>query len=38
VHGNQQAMDEFAQVMAGVLSPAEFFSEENVGRLLTMAY
>ena len=38
VHGNQQAMDEFARVMAGVLSPAEFFSEENVGRLLTMAY
>jgi 2-polyprenyl-6-methoxyphenol hydroxylase-like FAD-dependent oxidoreductase len=38
VHGNQQAMDEFARVMAGVLSPAEFFSEENVGRLLAMAH
>ena len=38
LRGNQQAMDEFARVMAGVLSPAEFFSEENVGRLLTKAY
>jgi 2-polyprenyl-6-methoxyphenol hydroxylase-like FAD-dependent oxidoreductase len=36
--GNQQAMDEFARVMAGVMSPAVFFSEENVGRLLTMAH
>jgi flavin-dependent dehydrogenase len=35
VHGNQQAMDGFARVMAGVMSPAVFFSEENVGRLLT---
>lgn len=30
VHGNQQAMDGFARVNAGVTSPAEFFSEENV--------
>ena len=34
VHGNQEAMDGFARVMAGVTSPAEFFSEENVGRIL----
>jgi 2-polyprenyl-6-methoxyphenol hydroxylase-like FAD-dependent oxidoreductase len=34
VHGNQEAMDGFAQVIAGVKSPAEFFSEENVGRIL----
>ena len=27
IHGHQQPMDEFAQVMAGALSPAELFSE-----------
>jgi tetratricopeptide (TPR) repeat protein len=37
VHGNQQAMDEFARVNAGVLSPAEFFSEANVGRIMSQA-
>jgi hypothetical protein len=35
--GNQQATDGFARVMAGVTSPAEFFSEDNVGRILTQA-
>jgi flavin-dependent dehydrogenase len=35
--GNQQAMDGFARVIAGVTSPAEFFSEENVGRILAQA-
>ena len=35
--GNQQAMDGFARVIAGVTSPAEFFSEENVGRILAAA-
>jgi flavin-dependent dehydrogenase len=34
VHGNQDAMDGFARVNAGVTSPAEFFSEENIGRIL----
>jgi 2-polyprenyl-6-methoxyphenol hydroxylase-like FAD-dependent oxidoreductase len=34
IHGNQQAMDGFIRVTAGVTSPAEFFSEEHVGRLL----
>ncbi|HYN16693.1 MAG TPA: oxidoreductase, partial [Actinomycetes bacterium] len=33
VHGNQEAMDGFARVIAGVTSPAEFFSEQNVGRI-----
>ena len=33
VHGNQEAMDGFARVNAGVTSPAEFFSDENVGRI-----
>ena len=31
MHGNQEAMDGFARVNAGVTSPAEFFAEENVG-------
>jgi 2-polyprenyl-6-methoxyphenol hydroxylase-like FAD-dependent oxidoreductase len=37
VHGNQQAMDAFARVSAGVTSPAEFFSEENVSRIFARA-
>jgi 2-polyprenyl-6-methoxyphenol hydroxylase-like FAD-dependent oxidoreductase len=36
-HGNQWAMDGFARVNAGVTSPAEFFSEENAGRILAAA-
>jgi hypothetical protein len=32
--GNQQAMDGFARVIAGATSPAEFFSPENVGRMM----
>jgi hypothetical protein len=35
--GNQEAMDGFARVLAGVTSPAEFFAEENVGRIMTQA-
>ena len=37
VHGNQDAMDGFARVNAGVTSPAEFFSEENVKRIFAAA-
>jgi 2-polyprenyl-6-methoxyphenol hydroxylase-like FAD-dependent oxidoreductase len=37
VHGNQDAMDGFIRVTAGVTSPAEFFSEENVGRIFAAA-
>jgi len=37
VHENQEAMDGFARVIAGVTSPAEFFSAENVGRILARA-
>jgi 2-polyprenyl-6-methoxyphenol hydroxylase-like FAD-dependent oxidoreductase len=37
VHGNQDAMDGFARVNAGVTCPAEFFSEENVGRIFAAA-
>jgi 2-polyprenyl-6-methoxyphenol hydroxylase-like FAD-dependent oxidoreductase len=37
MHGNQQAMDGFARVLAGATSPAEFFAPENVGRMLDVA-
>lgn len=37
VHGNQEAMDGFARVNSGVTSAAEFFSEENVGRIFAAA-
>jgi flavin-dependent dehydrogenase len=35
--GNQAAMDAFARMNAHVDSPAEFFSKENVGRILAGA-
>ena len=38
VSGSQEAMDGFVRVTAGVTSPAEFFSEENVGRILATAH
>ena len=34
LHGNRRAMDGFAQVNAGTISPAEFFAPENVARML----
>jgi hypothetical protein len=37
VHGNQDAMDGFARVNAGVTSPAEFLSDENVRRIFAAA-
>jgi 2-polyprenyl-6-methoxyphenol hydroxylase-like FAD-dependent oxidoreductase len=37
VYGNREAMDAFQRVIAGMTSPAEFFSEENVGRILAAA-
>ena len=37
IHGNPEAMDGFARVVAGVTSPAEFFSEENIGRIFAGA-
>jgi 2-polyprenyl-6-methoxyphenol hydroxylase-like FAD-dependent oxidoreductase len=37
VHGNQDAMDQFCRVNAGVESPAEFFAEANVGRIFAAA-
>lgn len=37
IHGNQDAMDGFARVNAGVTSPAEFFAEANVARIFAAA-
>lgn len=37
MHGNQTAMDDFARVVAGMTSPAGFFSAENVGLILATA-
>jgi len=37
IHGNQEAMDGFARLNAGVTSPADFFSEANVGRIFAAA-
>lgn len=37
VHGNQEATDAFARMNAGVTSPTEFFSEDNVARIFAAA-
>ena len=37
VSRSQEAMDGFARVVAGVVSPAEFFSAESVGHILATA-
>ena len=37
IHGNQDAMDGFAKVVAGVTSPAEFFSPDNIGHIFGAA-
>ncbi len=34
---NQDSMDDFVRVQSGVISPPEFFSEENVGRIMARA-
>jgi 2-polyprenyl-6-methoxyphenol hydroxylase-like FAD-dependent oxidoreductase len=34
VHGNQKAMDDFARMNAGTISPAAFFAPENVNAIL----
>ncbi len=35
IYGNQHAMDRFVQMNAGTISPAEFFSAENVRAMLS---
>ena len=37
VHGNQKAMDDFARMNAGTISPAEFFAPENVKAITAAA-
>ena len=37
VSGNPEAMDGFARVFSGIVSPADFFSEENVKRIFAAA-
>jgi 2-polyprenyl-6-methoxyphenol hydroxylase-like FAD-dependent oxidoreductase len=37
MHGNREAMAGFARTVAGVTSPAEFFSTENVARIFAVA-
>jgi 2-polyprenyl-6-methoxyphenol hydroxylase-like FAD-dependent oxidoreductase len=37
VHGNQAAMDEFARLNAGTISPTEFFAPENVDAIFAAA-
>jgi 2-polyprenyl-6-methoxyphenol hydroxylase-like FAD-dependent oxidoreductase len=37
VHGNQQAMDAFARMNAGTISPADFFAPENVNAIMAAA-
>jgi hypothetical protein len=34
---SQESMNGFVRVIAGVLSPAEFFAPENVGRIFAAA-
>jgi hypothetical protein len=37
VHGNQKAMDQFARMNAGTISPAEFFASDNVDAIRAAA-
>jgi 2-polyprenyl-6-methoxyphenol hydroxylase-like FAD-dependent oxidoreductase len=37
IHGNQKAMDGFARMNAGTISPAEFFAPENVNSMTAAA-
>ena len=37
IHGNQEAMDGFVRTNAGTISPAKFFSPENVGAIMASA-
>lgn len=37
VHGNQQEMDNFVSVLAGTLPVSQFFSPDNVGRIMAGA-
>jgi 2-polyprenyl-6-methoxyphenol hydroxylase-like FAD-dependent oxidoreductase len=36
ISGNPEAMDAFAQMNAGTISPAEFFSPQNIGAIMAL--
>jgi 2-polyprenyl-6-methoxyphenol hydroxylase-like FAD-dependent oxidoreductase len=38
IHGNQTAMDGFAQMNAGTISPAVFLSPGNIGAIMATAH
>ena len=38
VHGNRDAMDDFASVTAGTVSPTTFFDPDNVGRIMSTSH
>jgi 2-polyprenyl-6-methoxyphenol hydroxylase-like FAD-dependent oxidoreductase len=37
VYGNTEAMDAFVSIVAGTVSPVEFFDPENIGRIIAAA-
>jgi hypothetical protein len=37
VHGNQDAMDSFAGITAGTVSPVEFFDPAHIGSIMGAA-
>jgi 2-polyprenyl-6-methoxyphenol hydroxylase-like FAD-dependent oxidoreductase len=37
VHGSQDAMDDFVSIIAGTVSPQEFFAPENIERIMAAA-
>lgn len=37
MQGNREAMDEFVSVVAGAVSPARFFAEDHLARILAQA-
>jgi 2-polyprenyl-6-methoxyphenol hydroxylase-like FAD-dependent oxidoreductase len=38
IHGNQEAMDAFARVNSGAMSPAEFFTHDNIEKIFAAAH
>jgi flavin-dependent dehydrogenase len=37
VYGNRDAMDDFVSIVAGTVSPVEFFDPDNIGRIMSAA-
>jgi 2-polyprenyl-6-methoxyphenol hydroxylase-like FAD-dependent oxidoreductase len=37
VNGNQRAMDDFVSVVAGTMSPVEFFDPQHIGQIIAAA-